>query len=429
MAMRLLSKTYWNGSQVRFRTPPVDVSCEVTRLNAADGGDIRGVYWTPKGNPRPRAAIIASHPRVDFSHHHTFPALLEAGYGCLGANLRSANNDMGCVHEQLVLDIARHMRWLKEERGVERILLLGNSGGGSLFSFYQSQAAAAPSERIAKTPGGRPTGLADADLPEGDAIAYMAAHTGQGLIINETIDPSVLDEARPMLTDRSLDMYDPANGFRLPPEWSSYAPDFVARYRAAQKDRVRRLDEVARGMIAENNHAEALHSDPGFAKLPLDVQRSILEREVFEPIMIIYRTMANLHYADPTLDPSPRSPGSLLSDRPDLMNFQHRGFARVQTPHAWLSTWSGLSSNANTHLTAPKVTLPAVVIHAGKDLDVFPKTHSQATYAALASKDKQYWDFQEALHYFEAEDGETGNRTLDLLMQRLVPWVEERVPL
>ena len=429
MAMRLLSKTYWHGSQIRFRTP-IDADSTVTRLNAADGADIRGVYWTPKNNPNPKVAVIASHPRVDFAEHHTFPALVAAGFGCLGANMRSNGNDSDCVHEKLVLDIARHIRWLKEERGVEKVVLLGNSGGGSLFSFYQSQAAAAPGDRLTHTPGGRPTGFADADLPEGDVIIFMAAHTGQGLIINETIDPSVIDEAKPLLIDPTLDMYDPANGFREPPEWSHYSPEFVKRYREAQIERVRRIDATAKAMIAESRRAEELHADEDFMKLSPAVQRDILMREVFEPVMVIYRTMANLHYADPTLDPSARNYGSLLSERPDLMNFQHRGFARIQTPHAWLSTWSGLSSNANTLKTAPKVTIPAVVIHAGKDLDVFPNTHSRRTFEALASSDKQYWDFEEALHYFEAPDDEEGStRSLDELMSRLIPWIEERAPL
>lgn len=429
MALRLLSKTYWHGSQIRFRTP-VEARSEAIRLNARDGADIRGVYWTPSSNPRPKVAVIASHTRVDFADHHAFPALLEAGYGCYGANLRSVNNDMDCVHEKLLLDIARHIRWLREERGVEKVVLLGNSGGGSLFSFYQSQAASAPADRIALTPGGRPTGLAEAEMPPGDVIIFMAAHTGQGLIINETIDPSVLDEARPMLTDRELDMYDPANGFRPPPEWTRYDPAFVARYRAAQSERVRRLDAIARELIAEAGRAEALHADPDFQRLGADMRREILRREAFEPIMVIYRTMANLHYADNTLDPSPRGYGSLLSERPDLMNFQHRGFARIQTPHAWLSTWSGLSSNAATPVTAPRITLPAVVIHAGRDLDVFPNTHSRRTFEALASTDKEYWDFPEALHYFEAEDGVPGTEgSLDALMARLVPWIEARAPL
>ncbi len=429
MALRLLSKTYWNGSQVKFRTPLPDVSCDATKLNAADGADVRGFYWTPKGNPRPKVAVIASHTRVDFSHHHAFPAFLAAGYGCLGANLRSVNNDMDCIHERLVLDIAAHIRWLKENRGVEKVVLLGNSGGGSLFSFYQSQATAAPQDRIHRTPGGRPTGLADAELPAGDLMIFMAAHAGQGLIINETIDPSVVDEGNPMLTDSSLDMYDPRSGFRAPPEWTRYDDEFVQRYRAAQVERVRRLDALAHSLIAEGAKAEALHADPAFQSLSADSQREILRREAFEPIMVIYRTMANLHYADCSLDPSPRGYGSLLSERPDLMNFQQRGFARVQTPHAWLSTWSGLSSNAAVPLTAPKLDVPTLVINAERDLDVFPKTHTQLIYDSIGTHDKELWSFPDALHYFEPEDDGTDRGQLELLMARLVPWVEARAAL
>ena len=429
MALRLLSKTYWHGTKIRHRSP-VEADGLPTRLNAADGADVRGTWWTPRGNPRPKVAVIASHTRVDFSEHHAFPALLAAGYGCYGANLRSVGNDMDCVHEKLVLDIARHIRWLKEEMGVEKVVLLGNSGGGSLFCFYQSQATAAPADRIAKTPGGRPTGFAEADLPPGDLMVIMAAHAGQGLIINEVIDPAVVDEARPLLSDPELDMYDPRNGFREPPEWTRYAPEFVARYRAAQLARVRRLDAIAHELIAENRRAEEIHADPDFADLPEDTRRRILRQEAFEPVMTIYRTMANLHYADNSLDPTDRGYGSLLSERPDLMNFQHRGFARVQTPHAWLSTWSGLSSNAATPITAPKITVPAVVIHAGGDLDVFPETHSRRTYAALASADKEYWDFPGALHYFEVdEDKPETARSLDDLMTRLTGWIAERAPL
>jgi len=429
MALRLLSKTYWNGSQIRFRAPVEDATCEATKLNASDGADVRGFYWTSKANPRPKVAVIASHTRVDFSHHHTFPALLAAGYGCLGANLRSVNNDLDCVHEKLVLDIAAHIRWLKQERGVEKVILLGNSGGGSLFSFYQSQATAAPAARIQKTPGGRPTGFAEAELPAGDVMIFMAAHTGQGLIINETIDPSVIDERNPLLTDASLDMYDPRNGFREPPEWTRYAPEFVERYRAAQLDRVRRLDALAHALIEEGAQAEKLHQDPAFAQLAPDVRRDILRREAFEPLMVIYRTMANLHYADISLDPSNRGYGSLLSERPDLMNFQHRGFARVQTPHAWLSTWSGISSNANVALTAPKLDVPTLVIEAGRDLDVFPRTQTKVIYDAIGTADKALWTFPDALHYFEPEDDGTDRGQLEQLMGRLVPWLQARAPL
>jgi pimeloyl-ACP methyl ester carboxylesterase len=430
MSLRLLSKTYWRGTWIRFREP-VEAFAAPTQATvyAHDGTQVRGLYWTPKNNPRARVAVIAAHPRVDFSQHYAFPALLRAGYACMGANLRTLGNDTSCVHEQIILDVAAYVRWLKEERGVDKVVWLGNSGGGSLGGLYQAQAKASADARIQRTPGGRPTALRDAVMPVFDAMMITAAHTGQGLIMNEVIDPSVVDESAPLLTNPELDMYDPANGFRPAPEWTEYDPAFVQRYRAAQLERVARIDARARALIAEQLDAEAIRTDPAFAQLPLQRQRSVLQRAAFQPVMTVYRTMANLNYVDRTLDPSNRGYGCLLSDRPDLMNFQLTGFGRIQTPDAWLSTWSGLSSNANLLRNGHAITEPVIVVNAGRDMDVYPQTHSRAIFDALASKDKTWLDFPDKLHYFEPDQGEADNAGALEQMDRLLPWLQERVPL
>lgn len=428
MALRLLSKTYWRGTQIRFRRPVDDVSGNPLALDAQDGARLHGIWWTAKRNPMPKVAIIAAHPRVDFSEHHTFPDLLDAGYGCLGANLRTLNNDADCLHEKLLVDVAAYMRWLKQQ-GVERVVLLGNSGGGSLFSFYQSEAKKQPADRIRQTPGGRPTGLEQTEMFPGDGLVFMAAHAGQGRIMNEVIDPAVIDESDPLKSNAALDMYDSANGFQAPPQWSRYTSEFVARYRVAQRDRVQRIDDRAREYIADATDAAVSHENGSFAALTPEAQREILQREAFEPMMLVYRTMANLHYTDNSLEPSNRGYGSLLSPRPDLMNFQRLGFGRVVTPQGWLSTWSGLSSNADISKTGAAVTEPAVVINAGRDLDVYPQTHSRMIFETIQSDDKQFWDFDEALHYFEPDEDEDGNPSLDALMAKLLPWLAERFPL
>ncbi len=425
-----LNTTYWTGAWIRFREPVNEfASCELATVYARDGAQCRGLYWTPKNNPKPKVAVIAAHPRVDFSEHYAFPQLLRAGYACLGANLRSLKNDVNCIHEQLLLDMAAYVQWLKEVQGIEKVVWLGNSGGGSLGCFYQAQAKAAPGQRLKLTPAGRPVPLAEIEMPAFDAMVISAAHTGQGLIVNETIDPSVVDEHRPLLTDSSLDMYDPANGFKPAPEWSSYSPEFVERYRAAQLARVARLDAVAKAMVRERIDAEAAQSSEGLSSLPFAAQRALMQQANFQPVMVIYRTMANLHYTDNTLDPTDRGYGCLISTRPHLMNYQISGFARIQTPDAWLSTWSGLSSNANLLKNAPAVTEPVAVVHAGRDLDVYPRTHTQRIWNALGSTDKTYFDFPEALHYFEPAAGEDPNAGAMAQLGKVVPWLQSRVPL
>lgn len=430
MSSRLLSSTYWRASWIRFReSVEAFANCQPLLLNTHDKVQVRGLAWTPKSNPRPKVAVIAAHPRVDFSQHYAFPELLRAGYLCVGANLRSLNNDVNCVHEQLVMDLAAYVNWLRDERGVEKVVWLGNSGGGSLGCFYQQQAKAKPSERLSRTPAGRPVPLADVVMPPFDAMIITAAHTGQGLIINESIDPSVIDEHNAMLTDPSLDMYDPANGYRPAPEWTHYDRGFVARYRKAQLARVARIDAMARAMLDERDRGEQLCNLPGFESAPVALQRSAMQRATFTPIIVTYRTMANLHYVDNTIDPTRRGYGSLLSDRPDIMNFQLLGFGRLQTPDAWLSTWSGLSSNASIPKTAPSVTEPVIVVHAGRDLDVYPKTHSQVIFDSLASIDKTFVDFPDRLHYFEPEGDEPPNTGALEQMAKLVPWLQSRCPL
>jgi pimeloyl-ACP methyl ester carboxylesterase len=425
--MILVASTYWGGAPFNFRSMPKDVSVEPVLLKAADHRELQGLYWTPSGNETPRVAVVAMHPRVDFTRHYSFPRLLEAGVACLGANTRNPNNDTDTVHEAIILDVGACIAHLRD-RGVEHVVLLGNSGGGSLNALYQSQARVAPEARLAETPAGAPTRLERVDLSPADAMIYVSAHKGEGRIMNECIDPAVVDERDPLISDPELDMYDARNGFRPPPEWSEFGPAFVQRYRAAQLARVSRLDATARALVNESQRAAALHADAEFAKLDAMEQQRILRHEALEPVMVVYRSMANLHYADRHLDPSPREYGSLLSDRPDVMNVSLMGFGRLCTPRAWLSTWSGHSSRADLLQTLPTIEEPTLVVNAGRDREIYPVNDAQPIFEAVASPDRTFVEFPEARHYFEPDFGESHAPAVEALMDTIIPWIRERFP-
>jgi hypothetical protein len=423
--MLLVSKTYWGGIPFWFRRLPEEARVESLVLRAHDFRMLRALYWTSAKSPRPKVGVVLMHPRVDFTQHYTVPRLIQAGFGVLAATPRDGNNELFATHEGMVLDVGACTRWLREKRGMDKVVLLGNCGGASLFAYYQAEARLPPSERRARSPSGSPTRFDTAPLAPADAMVYVAAHRGLGQVLLDAIDPSVVDERDPLAVDPALDMYDPHNGFRDPPEWSEYAPDFVARYRAAQKERVRRLDDAAHALIARQEEAERASNDAGFgARAPSD-QRGVLRRAASEGLMIVHRTMANPHFVDRHLDPSDREYGSLLSERPDWMNFATLGLGRACTPQAWLSTWSALSSNADLVANVARIREPTLVVAAGADREILPRTDVLPVFEASASPDKRLVTIDGARHYFEPPLGDQESPDVDRLMDVVAPWIAE----
>ena len=64
--------------------------------------------------------VCLMHPRADMSRHYAIPYLLDGGYAAFGLEGRWPGNDIACIHEMLLLDVAASLRYLREERGFER---------------------------------------------------------------------------------------------------------------------------------------------------------------------------------------------------------------------------------------------------------------------------------------------------------------------
>lgn len=254
-------------------------------------------------------------------------------------------------------------------------------------------------------------------MPAPDGLVLVAPHPGQGRLLLSMIDPSVTDEGDPFSVDADLDPYNPANGFGEAPEGSRYSPEFLDRYRAAQHARVARLDEWARELIA--GQLAARKRFKGGSGDAADRRRGVLT-----PIITTYRTDADPRCTDLRLDPSDRPYGSVISARPSVSNYGVTGFGRLTTPEAWLSTWSGISSNASLIRSLSGVTIPTLVIEYTGDCSVFPGDVQDAL-AALKSDDATHLRIR-ADHFGRplAEGDESGTAAA---VRELVPWTEERL--
>ena len=117
----------------------VGLSSPTAGRAGAGGHPCQGLYHYAEGH-KPKVAMIATHYQIDFSEHYIADYMAARGIGFLGWNTRFRGFESSFVLDHALVDIGVGVRWLREVAGVEVVVLLGNSGGGSLMSAYQSQA-------------------------------------------------------------------------------------------------------------------------------------------------------------------------------------------------------------------------------------------------------------------------------------------------
>ncbi|NDZ18025.1 alpha/beta hydrolase [Variovorax sp. WS11] len=355
------------------------------------------------------------HPRELLVTHYMVPALVQAGYACWVQGARTVGNDIRLEHEVALLDVAAGVGQLRS-LAFKKIVMLGNSGGAPLFAFYNQQALTDSGRRLGSTPGGRPVKLADVVMPEPDGFVFVAPHGGQGALLMNCIDPSVVDERDPLSVDSSLDPFSEANGFRPRPQSAQYAAEFMGRYRAAQRRRVERIDAAAKAMITERMAARG-RSRAGRGNRRDDMAGAL------NAIFQVWRTDADPRAFDLTLDPSDRRWGTVWGSDPMASNLGAVGFGRICTPEGWLSTWSGLSSNASFERCGASVQQPSLVIYYTGDNTVFPSDVT-AIFETLATREKQRIDVKGNHHGHALAAGEELPQSV--AVRAVVSWLDER---
>lgn len=384
----------WDGTLL-----PGDMRTTVHRCGTADGADVTG-YLHFRGGERLVAFIM--HPRELLVTHYLVPYLLNAGFAVWVQGSRMVGNDLRLEHELAVHDVAAGMVQLRAF-GFETIVHIGNSGGASLFALYNQQALAANAERIARTPAGRPTRLETADLPAADGFVFIAPHPGQGLLLLGMIDPSIVTEEDPLSIEPTLDPFSTSNGFRPKAEGGAhYSADFIALYRKAQAERVARIDAKARQLVQDRMKARKAAQ----AGSPADFYAA-----GYSGIFCVWRTDADLRSFDLGIDPSDRTFGSLWGADPVTSNVGSVGFGRVCTPESWLSTWSGLSSNASFEKCGGAIEQPVLMIEYSGDNSVYPQT-GDAIFNAIRSARKQRHVVRGNHHGHSLQPGDTLGQTI-----------------
>jgi len=297
--------------------------------------------------------MIATHYQIDFSEHYIADYIATRGIGFLGWNTRFRGFESSFLLDHALVDIGIGVNWLREDQGVETVVLLGNSGGGSLMAAYQSQAV---DPNVTPLDGMRPAaGLTE--LPPADGYVATAAHPGRPDVLTAWMDAAVIDENDPVATDPDLDLFNEDNG---PP----YSPEFLDRYRAAQVARNHAITDWAERELKRVRAG-------GFSDRPFTVMR----------------TWADPRMVDPSIEPTMRQANHCYAGDPAKANRSPHGIAAACTLRSWLGMWSLRTAQTGAEPHLARIDCPALVINADQDTGVYP-SDARRIHDALASTDK-----------------------------------------
>jgi pimeloyl-ACP methyl ester carboxylesterase len=369
-----MAKTEWDRVPVLIQFAESAVMTETYGFAGNQGVvSLEGQRLVPRGRPS-NTVYLFMHPASTLQLLPMPMALADRGLHVLCAASRYAKNDSALIMEKVACDLGQYIRYAREALGYKRVILVGWSGGGSLSLFYQAQAEQ-PS--ITHTPAGDPYDLTRAGLQPADGIVFIAAHLSRAETLTEWLDPSVTDEADPDARDPEFDIYDPAC-----PNQPPYPADFVAAFREAQRARNRRITAWAQELLARLK-----------ARADGEMERAF----------VTHRTMCDVRWLDPAIDPNGRRPNWTYMGDPRTVNVGPVGLARFSTLRSWLSQWSYDLSNAKGPMNAARIgKTPVLQIENGAD-DAVPATHNPAIRDALATPDKAYLTIDGATHYYAGQ--------------------------
>jgi pimeloyl-ACP methyl ester carboxylesterase len=307
---------------------------------------IYGAYEEGSTGSGPRTGAIVMHPASNFMGHYLIAPLAQRGVACMGLNSRYAGNDTLLLMERVIQDLGAGVQFLRRQ-GYDKVVLVGNSGGASLASFYQAQAEKLTIERMVD---GDPAAVSPQDLPPVQGLALCAAHEGRSFLMRHWIDPSLTDEHDVLSRNPALDMYDPGHA-------APYGAGFLQRFRQAQGARYERVDRWVRERLLQ------LRSDktPGSPR---------------DEVFVVYRTHADPRFLDLTLDANDRVVGSVWGNGAAGargVNYAASQMGRVTSLTAWLSQWSP-QSRADGPANLAQTSVPTLLCTYTADQSTFPST-------------------------------------------------------
>lgn len=221
------------------------------------GRRIPGVLYEPDGgSEKSRISVLVMHSDEDYLTCPTGPELAKRGYRVLCANVLNKEGILFTQNEKLRC-VKAAVAWLKEYPGVEKVILMGHSGGATLMTAYQCLAENGP--EVFQSPEKLYPYSNSEEMIPADGVMLLDANWGNAVMQLFSLDPAITDESTSRNLDPELDLFRRENGFRK--EGSTYSQEFIERFQKGQSRRNNALLDAALERLKLINNGEGNYSD------------------------------------------------------------------------------------------------------------------------------------------------------------------------
>jgi len=424
IAAALLGCPAWVPAQMPQQVPGI----KTTFVHLANNAN---ALLSEPAEPGPKAKILVinAHPgKVSAFEYFTGRQLVARGYRQLGVNYYGDE----VTFDELLKPIAAAVKYARNVPGVEKVILVGHSGGGPELAYYaevaeKGAAACQQPGRLLKC-----NSKDAADLPRIDGLALLEANIGAPHR-TLSVDPAVTDPHQPKKRRADLDMYAAQNGFDSKSNTAAYSASFLTRYFAAQHARSEGLIAAATNTVKAIDAHTAQYNDdepliiPGMAENSMGARLNLADRN------ILAETHApHLHLKADGTTPvevarSTRKPGATAADLRDTVEEttqnttvrHYLSYLAVTTARDFQLTRNDIKgidwhSSANSAPgSVENITVPTLVMAGSCTIHMVPL---EITYDHSAAKDKEFVVVEGGDHSFRPcrpEFGDSQKRAFD----------------
>lgn len=222
-------------------------------LVVMDMGHHMAMYYAPVTPTEVSSVgVMVMHCDQNYMGFNIAPELAKRGYHVLAVDAWVGGEiDRKCEH------LSKMVKYMRSQPGIEKVVLMGHSGGATLMTAYQAIAENGP--QVFRGENMIYPCTVREPLEPADAIMLLDANYGNAVMSLLSLDPAVTEEGNGMKLDPKFDIFDPANGYAK--DGASYSPEFIRMYQKAQRDRNERLINYALDRLAKIEKGEGNYVD------------------------------------------------------------------------------------------------------------------------------------------------------------------------